>query len=251
MALAVQATRDSLGDESLLTGWALLVSTAGLYLLSLRKKWVAARLGPVSAWLQVHVYLGVFASCIFLMHIGWPIHGPFESLLALCFCIVAISGVALGVLSRTTPRKLAAIERDYRVEEIPALQAAVAQDAHQIAIGSSELGEGATLSEYYQRRLLPYFQTPRGLAYQLVPTGYKRRQLLCELEDLDRYLADKGAISRRTLSAMVRSKDDLDFHYALQTRLRMLLALHVALTWSLALMIGVHVVLVYRFQGAL
>ena len=249
-AMLVQFVRDHLGDESTFTGWTLFVSTAGLYLLTARKRLIHKRLGPVSYWLQMHAYLGTFASVVFLMHIGWPIRGLFESCLAACFVIVAVSGIALGIMSRVTPRKLAALPRDYLLEAIPALQMSVAQDAHQIAIDSAEFGEGATLAEYYQRRLLPFFQTPRGVVYRMLPNGIKRRQLLRELSDLDRYLASKGIVSQQRLVAMVKQKDDLDYHLALQTRLRALFALHVSLTWALALMVGVHVVLVYRFQGA-
>lgn len=250
-ASIVQAIRDRLGDESTFTGWTLLASTAGLYLLSARKKWIQARLGPVAAWMQMHVYMGVFASVVFLMHIGWPIRGVFEMSLASCFAIVAVTGIVLGVMSRTTPVKLAALPTDYRLERIPAIQSTVAHSAHITAISSSELGEGATLSEYYQRKLLPFFQTPRSFWYRILPNGLTRRRLLRELDDLDRYLAKEGIASRQNLTSMVKSKDDLDYQYALQTRLRMLFALHISLTWALVLMIGVHVVLVYRFQGAL
>lgn len=250
-AMWVQVIRDRLGDESTFTGWTLLVSTAGLYLLSARKRVIQTKLGPVAAWLQMHVYMGTFASVVFLMHIGWPVRGIFESFLAACFVIVAVSGIVLGVVSRSTPKKLAAIDQDYKLERIPALQAVVSQNAHATALGSASFGEGATLSEYYQRRLLPFFQAPRSILYRIVPNGLKRRQLLRELGDLDRYLAEQGLTSRQELSAMVRSKDDLDYHFALQTRLRLLFTFHVALTWALALMIGVHVVMVYRFQGVL
>jgi hypothetical protein len=250
-ALAVQWTRNRLGDESTLTGWTLLASTAGLYLLTARKRMIARRLGPVAAWLQLHMYMGTFASVVFLMHIGLPIRGIFEVWLASCFVIVAVSGIALGFMSRSMPKKLAAIESDYLLEQIPALQFSVARDAHQVALASASLGEGATLAEFYQRRLLPFFQAPRSLVYRLVPNGITRRQLLRELNDLDRYLAERGTESRQRLVTMVKSKDDLDYHMALQTRLRMLFVCHVSLTWALALMIGVHVVLVYRFQGSM
>lgn len=246
----VQFTRDRLGDESTFTGWTLLAATVGLYLLPLRKKLIRYRLGPVAGWLQMHVYLGAFASAVFLMHIGWPIRGIFELLLAGAFAFVTLSGLLLGVMSRTTPRRLAAIPEDFHLEQIPARQAVVARAAHKVALGSAQFGEGATLSEYYQRRLLPFFQSPRSFFYLLAPNGFTRRQLLRELGDLDRYLADQGIASRQTLAAMVRSKDDLDYHYALQTRLRLLLSMHVLLTWALALMTGLHVVLVHRFQGA-
>ncbi len=248
---AVDWTRRRLGDESTLTGWTLLIATGGLYLLTVRKRLIRHPLGPVSFWLQMHIYMGTFASIIFLMHIGWPVRGLFESLLAACFAIVAGSGILLGFLSRSTPRKLAAIERDFPLERIPVLQSAVARDAHQIALDSSNFGEGATLAEFYQRRLLPFFQLPRSLPYRLIPNGVKRRLLLRELNDLDRYLAQQGIASRQALVAMVKAKDDLDYHQALQFRLRLMVAFHISLTWTLALMIGVHVVLVYRFSGAL
>ncbi len=250
-AQAVQWTHNRLGDESTLTGWTLLASTAGLYLLSVRKQFVTARLGRVSAWLQVHVYMGTFASILFLMHIGWPVRGIFETLLAVCFTIVAFSGIVLGVMSRRTPKRLLAIPVDRRLEQIPADRATVAREAHETALASAQFGEGATLAEYYKQSLLPFFQSPRGVLYLMVPNGILRRKLLRELGDLERYLADRGNSSRTALAAMVTTKDDLDYQYALQARLRLLFTFHLSLTWALAIMIGVHVVLVYRFQGTL
>ncbi len=250
-ASAVQSVRDHLGDASTLTGWTLLVSTAGLYLLTARKQFVSDRLGRVAVWLQFHTYMGTFASIVFLMHIGWPVRGVFEIFLATCFVIVALSGIALSVMSRRTPLKLSTLPVDHRLEEIPAIRAAVARNAHAAALASAEVGEGATLAEYYQQRLLPFFQSPRSLIFGLLPNGVERRRLLRELDDLQRYLAEHGNASRGELATLVMTKDDLDYQYALQSRLRMLYALHVSLTWALALMIGVHVVLVYRFQGVL
>ena len=249
--VTVEWIQSQLGDESTFTGWTLLAATAGLYLLTARKKNIALRLGPVSAWLQVHAYMGTFASVVFLLHIGWPIRGTFELFLATCFTVVASSGVILGIMSRSTPRKLAAIQGDFHLERIPGLQSTVASDVHRVALLSANFGEGATLAEYYQRRLLPFFQLPRSILYRCIPNGIKRRQLLRELHDLDRYLADQGVDSRKQLVAMVIAKDDLDYHQALQMRLRWCYALHISLTWALALMIGVHVVLVYRFSGAM
>lgn len=80
--MCMQYVSNQLGDRAVFTGWVLLVATASLYLLTLRKKWIQLKLGPVAMWLKVHVYVGSFASCIFLMHIGWPIRGLFESSLA-------------------------------------------------------------------------------------------------------------------------------------------------------------------------
>jgi len=250
-ALGVDWTSRRLGDESTFTGVVLLIATLSLYLLTLRKKWLTKRLGPVSAWLQMHVYVGIFTSAVFLMHIGWPIRGPFELCLAACFCFVAGSGILLAIMSRLTPLRLSALKRDHSLERIPALQVALAEEAHRIAMSSTRLGEGATLSEFYQRRLLPYFQGQRGWSYLLLPTGTKRRRLLSELEDLDRYLSDQTLDYRQQFSHMVQSRDDLDYQSALQKRLRLFFAVHIALTWTLIILVAVHVTLVVRFSGAL
>lgn len=248
--LALQSVRNRLGDEATLTGWTLLASTAGLYLLTVRKKLIRRRLGPVAGWLQMHVYMGSFASIIFFMHIGWPVRGIFESVLAGSFLFVAVTGIVLGYLSRTTPRRLGALTIDNHQDQIPALQGSVAGDAHELALSSTALGEGATLAEFYQRRLLKFFRTPRGFWFCMLPSGVRRRQLLRELGDLDRYLGTAGVGNRQSMSAMVTAKDDLDYQYALQYRLKFFFLMHVSMTWSLALMIAVHVVLVLRFQGS-
>ncbi len=240
-----------LGDTATFTGWTLLVATISLYALSARKKWITLRVGPVSGWLQVHAYTGTFASIIFFFHVQFPLTGYFETFLASAFLFVAGTGIALGYLSRSTPQRLAAIPGDNHQDLIPALQANVAEEAHARALASTAGGEGATLAEYYQQKLLPYFRTPRGMLYTLLPTGNLRRRLLRELNDLDRYLGPTGLQERQALTAMVQQKDDLDYQFALQYRLKLFFMLHVSLVWSLALMIAVHVVLVYRFQGTI
>lgn len=250
-ALAVDWISRRLGDESTLTGIVLLLATSSLYLLSIRKRLVTFSIGPVATWLQWHVYAGTFASLVFLMHVRWPVRGAFELCLASCFIFVAASGIALGILSRLTPQRLLALRQSHTLERIPVLQYAVAEQAHRVALSSTKLGEGATLSEYYQRRLLPYFQSQRSWFYRLLPTGGRRRQLLLELADLDRYLASGGLDCRRQLSSMVQSKDDLDYQLALQARLRWFFKVHVALTWSLVILVAVHVALVLGFSGKL
>lgn len=250
--LLEQAAR-TLGDPAVISGWTLLASTAGLYGLGLRKRrWAQSlSLGPVAAWLQVHTYLGIFALIVFCMHIGWPIRGYFEIALASMFLFISASGACLMWYSRRVPKLLSVVKRDYRYEDIPVLQAELAERAHATVLKSAETGAGATLAEFYQRRLLKFFHTPRGLLYRCLPTGAKRRQLLRDLEDLDRYLDVGGLVFRQTLSSLVIQKDDTDFHRAMQQRLRFMMAAHVAFTWALVLMIAVHIVLILRFQGTM
>ncbi|MCC6511222.1 MAG: hypothetical protein IT423_19125 [Pirellulaceae bacterium] len=249
--LALEQVRRWLGDPAMASGWTLLVSTLGLYGLGMRKRAIARSLGPVAAWLQVHTYLGLFATVVFVMHVDWPIRGQFELAMAAMFLFISLSGAVLLWHSRRVPKLLAVVKRDYRFEDIPQIQADLAAEAHATVLQSANTGAGATLAEYYQRRLLNYFHSPRSWLYRCLPTGTRRRQLLRELEDLDRYLDSSSLVFRQKLSSLVISKDDTDFHHAMQQRLRWLVASHVALTWSLLLMIAVHIVLVLRFQGAM
>lgn len=247
----LEQVRRSLGDVAMASGWTLLASTIGLYALGMRKRTHNWRLGPVAAWLQVHSYLGMFALIVFVWHVGWPIRGSFELALTAMFLFISLSGVVLLCLSRRIPKQLSAVQGDHRLEDIPLTHRYLAHRAHELVVESANLGCGATLVEYYQKRLLQFFHSRRNIFYRLLPSGTKRRQLLSELQDLDRYLDAEGQTIRQKLSELVVRKDDTDFHSALQRRLRFLVACHVAFTWSLLLMIAVHVILVLRFQGAI
>ena len=50
---------------------------------------------------------------------------------------------------------------------------------------------------------------------------------------------------------MVRKKDDLDYHTAMQGRLKMWLFVHIAMTWSLLIFSVVHGVLAHAYGGGL
>lgn len=249
--LALERVSQWLGDPAMTSGWTLMTSTLGLYGLGLRKRMISRPLGRVAGWLQVHTYLGLFALCVFFLHVGVPVRGRFEVALAAMFLFISVSGGVLMWYSRRVPKLLSSVKRDIRFEDIPQMQSQMADEAHQAVLLSAESAAGATLADYYQRRLLRYFHSPRSWIYRLVPTGHKRRQLLRELDDLDRYLDEKSLPFRQKLSALVISKDDTDFHRAMQQRLRWLITCHVAFTWSLLVMIALHVVLVMRFQGAM
>ncbi|GIW98998.1 MAG: hypothetical protein KatS3mg111_2331 [Pirellulaceae bacterium] len=246
----LRAVDERLGDAAILSGWLLLSAYVGLMLLWIRKRIYARRWGRVAGWLALHRRLGWFAAAVFMMHIGWPIEGRFEQVLAMSFLVVTATGILVSIASRTVPRRLLALPTDYRWEQIPALQRQVAQQAHCQAIASASFDEGATLAEFYHTQLLPFFQGSRSWLYVAWPSGSRRRRLVGQLHQLRRYLGPRGKEVEQTLARLVQQKDDLDYHYALQRRLRVAYAAHVALTWALGMMIAAHVVLALRFQGA-
>ena len=83
----------------------------------------------------------------------------------------------------------------------------------------------------------------------IVPSGVRRRRLLNGLKELDRYLENDGKQTAGQFAALVRCRDDLDYQFAIQLRLRLWLVIHSV--FSLALLAGaiIHAALVLRFVG--
>ena len=107
------------------------------------------------------------------------------------------------------------------------------------------------LARFYRNRLAEYFERPRSLAYLANPNGRLRRQLMSEIDDLDRYLSSDQRSLGRQLSQMVKKKDDLDYHAAQQGRLKIWLFAHIGFTYSLLLFSIVHGVMAHAFAGGL
>ena len=130
----------------------------------------------------------------------------------------------------------------------PALRLQLAHEARQTAMGT--LGGTEVIPRFYLNQLLPFFEKPRGLRYALFPSGRRKRQLLGELQGLERYLSvDQRPVGRR-LASIVQKKDDLDYHHALQGRLKLWLFLHIGFTYSLVAISVLHGILVHAFSGS-
>ncbi|MEM9412359.1 MAG: hypothetical protein AAGA30_14690, partial [Planctomycetota bacterium] len=74
-------------------------------------------------------------------------------------------------------------------------------------------------------------------------------RLLTELNDLQRYLSDEQRQVSSHLSTYINRKDDLDYHVAMQGRLKLWLFFHIGFTYSLLTISILHGVLVHAFAG--
>lgn len=74
---------------------------------------------------------------------------------------------------------------------------------------------------------------------------------MAEIEELDRFLAIDQRTVSRGLTELVKRKDDLDYHQAVQGRLKIWLFVHIGLTYSLLAVSFLHMVLVHAFTGDL
>ncbi len=249
--IAIVAWVDArLGHASILTGSILLACLLGLILIGVRRRLPILPLGKVSTWTQVHLYTGFFSSAVYFMHVPTLIaDGVFERGLSIAFLTVTLSGFYGLYASRTLPKRLTAVEGQHRFDRVAWHRDQIAATARTLL---DDLGESSgirVLGNFYTKFLYPFFDTRPSLAYVMVPTGIRRRRLLSGLRELDRYLEEEGRGAAGKLAALVRHRDDLDYQFALQLRLRVWLVVHGTL--SIVLVVGslVHAVLVLRYLG--
>jgi hypothetical protein len=240
----------SLHSSSFFSGWVLLGAMVFLAAFSLRKKLPAPPLGSAAAWLQVHIYIGIGSAGLFLMHVGWRWPGGwFEGALTALYAATFTSGMIGLYWTRTLPRRLSRLGEEVIYERIAALRGQL-RDQAQAAVLSAVRGGGATtLGEFYNARLQDFFSRHRGWRYRLWPTAVLRKQLLAELTDATRYLSDDERKTAEELFALVRRRDDLDYHEALQWRLKAWLFVHIALTYPLLMAAALHAWLAHVFYG--
>jgi hypothetical protein len=237
-------------NSSFFTGYVFIGCLFFLTALGMRKRLsFIPNVGSASFWMQLHIYVGFATFVIFAMHINWRIpDGGLEIFLSVLYLFVALSGVYGLYATRVLPKRLTAIDEEIIYERIPAFRQKLAVQARAIVLEACEASE--VLAKFYSNRLIFFFERPRSLAYRFSPSGNRRRQLVGEIEALDRFLAEDQRVASRKLAGLVRQKDDLDFHHAIQGRLKIWLFAHIGVTYSLLVVAIVHGIMAHAFSGA-
>jgi hypothetical protein len=233
-----------------LSGWALVVLMLVLTLYNGRKKIPFLPLLSSQAWLQFHIYAGLFTGVLFGIHINYRLPtGWFEITLAWLYLLVMISGIGGLVLSRTTPKRLTTFGGEVIFERIPAIRHQCKINVERLALQSVTEARSPAIADFYVEHLKAFFEGPCHVWLHVWGSRRPLNVLLNKMENLNRYL---NAKERETLSQvieLVRQKDGLDYHYALQLALKGWLFVHIPLTYSLLLFTLVHIILVFAFSG--
>lgn len=230
-----------LGNASLFSGSALLVCLFMLVAIGARRRLMMLPLWSVSTWLQVHLYTGIFACAVFAIHAPKIIaNGWFEGILSWLFIGVSASGIYGIYASRTIPKRLTAVPTGPRYDRIDWHRDQyhrAATDVHQsLASG----GGGEVLADFYTKKLQPYFASGMPLSFRIQPTPRRRQALLAELGDLKRYLGGESLAAANQLSALIRHRDELDYHHGLQWKLRSWVIVHAAISLVLVVWAVIH-----------
>ncbi|HUR45608.1 MAG TPA: hypothetical protein VMZ27_06960 [Candidatus Saccharimonadales bacterium] len=240
--------RQTLPNYNFVTGWTFLAVMVLLALYNGRKKLPFLPLGKSETWLQIHIYAGFFTVILFLIHLNFRLpRAWFGNSLALLYLLVTGSGIAGLILSRVVPRRLSTRGGEVIYEKIPALRYGLQQQAEALAVGPE--AKSPALADFYVRKLAVFFTGRQNFWLHLLESRRPVSALLTELDDLKRYLDDKERPALERLAQLVRQKDGLDYHDALQTSLKLWLFVHLPLTYSLMIFSVLHVALVFAFSG--
>lgn len=238
----------ALPNYAYLTGWVLFVFMVLLAVYNARKKLPFLPLGNSESWLQIHIYAGFFSVLLFLIHLNFRVPtGYFEGTLAWIYALVTASGVVGLGLTRVLPARLSSRGGEVICEKIPALRHALRQQAEALALGAD--AKSPAIAEFYARKLNGFFSGPQNFWRHLLESRRPLNAVLVELEELRRYLNDAERATLEKLAQLVRQKDGLDYHRALQTTLKLWLFVHLPLTYSLMIFSLLHIVLVFAFSG--
>lgn len=239
----------SLRGAAYLSGWMLLSTIFVLTLYNFRKKLPYPPLLNSAIWLQLHIYLGLFCTLLFALHVGLHIpNGPFEVALAAVFAIVVVSGLIGLFLSRFIPRWLALRGEDVLFERIPNLRKQVRERAEKLIVQSVAETDVTTLANFYRDRLNVFFSTNPVWAH-VIQSKRGLHSLVEDLKAINRYLDSREKEIGGELVELVETKDSLDYHYAMQGLLKIWLFVHIPATYVMLLMVALHVWLVYAFAG--
>jgi len=245
--LAHETLRRQLPDYAYLTGWGLFGFMLLLTLFNARKKLPFLPLGRAETWLQIHIYGGFFTVILFLIHLDFrPPRGGFEITLAALFGVVTVSGIAGLILSRVLPRRLQTRGGEVLYEKIPMIRHGVKMQAETLALGAAS---SPAIADFYVRRLADFFDGPQNFWRHLAESRRPVNQRLLALNDLRRHLSEAEGVTLEKLAQLVREKDGLDYHRALQGSLKLWLFVHLPFTYALMLFTLFHIVLVFAFSG--
>jgi len=222
-----------------------------IYLLAffaIRKRWYKSTLGTLEQWLQSHIYLGLLAFVILLMHTGGRFNDKIAITTFILVFIVVASGAVGAVLYVTVPRMLTEVESNLTVEEI-------SDQLNQLARNMARLASGR--STPFQRIYDEVMKEslPGGLAgWRLLLQLGRRRKKGYDSGDWPRLLAlvpKEEQEELRQLLVFSRQRKELLLRLLFQQRyknvLEFWLYIHVPFTVALLAFAALHVIAVFYY----
>jgi hypothetical protein len=235
-------------NSAILTGYSLFGLILFVAAFNVRKKLSVLPLFRASTWLVFHVIGGLLCFVLFWLHTDsiWPL-GVYESLLALIFYLVCLSGIAGFIIQRLNARSLTETGIEVIYERIPAELANLREEVEQIVLDCTEKTGSDTVANHYVDTLMWYFRQPRFYWPIIFRHGNASTWLRNNKASVSRYLNAEEMGYFNQVVRNIELKKLIDVHYALQDINKKWLLLHLPLSAGLLLMSFWHLLLVEVF----
>jgi hypothetical protein len=249
---------NSLRDPRYLDGW-VLAGGMGLQL-SFHIAIKTASLSAKSAarWRKIHIFVGYLLVAVFISHSDLSLPDTaFEWVLWAGFVLVTLSGIFGTYLDWSLQAKYGLDERIGH-DRIAARRAELARDVHaavsQTDPAASEIAlpvppDDAWIMDLYTTHLRDFFQGQRNYVAHLIGSQRPLKQLSDEIDNLSRYVDQRGQAKLAAIKNLVIEKDRLDFARVYLMLAKGWLFVHVPATYVLIVLTVLHVVVVYAFSS--
>ncbi|MFY9556386.1 MAG: cyclic nucleotide-binding domain-containing protein [Blastocatellia bacterium] len=232
-----------------ITGLVGLIGIAGVMTYPVRRQIYKRRAGPLRYWLLSHIYLGVIAGIMILLHGGTESGGLLTTLLMISFDLVIFTGFLGLFLYLVVPRLLT------RIEGAPLLIDDLKQRREELQKLLAEIGSSPSedLRSIVKGRVIPKF-----VSFGYLLRQYLKRESLealidsakgrfsAEIKGL-RNEADRGKLERAVeASATLRRVDALIYLHRL---LKVWLPPHVATTSLMLALLVIHIIQVIYYAA--
>jgi hypothetical protein len=231
------------------TGLVGLVGIAGVMTYPVRKPIYRRRAGALRYWLLAHIYLGVLAGIVLLMHGGSHGGGLLTSALMLWFDAVIVTGLFGLFCYIVVPRIMTSIEGDpLLIEDLEGRRTELREELAAIKAGSDE-----QLRDLIKGRVRRHFSSLSYLLGQYLrreeltaSLAKGRLQFKAEIAALDDPEKRKLFLKAIERSATLRRVESLIYLHRL---LKVWLAPHVVSTSVMLALMVVHIVQVVFFKA--
>ncbi len=250
---------NGLRDPRYLDGWMLVGGmTLQLYFHVAKK---TASLSPKAAlrWRKIHIFLGYLLIAAFILHSDFSLPDTgFEWALWAGFVMVALSGI-FGTYLTWSLKAKPRIDEGTGYDRIPDHRAALARAVHAAIADPNHPAAAAIalpappydtwLMDLYIDHLRDFFQGQRNFSAHLIGSRRPLKRLTDEIDNLSRYVDQRGQEKLAAIKELVVEKDRLDFARVYLGLTRAWLFVHVPVTYSLIVLTVLHVLVVYAFSS--
>lgn len=232
------------------SGWLVFLFMVVLALLNIRKKLSFLPLGRAYIWVQFHIYGGLITALMYLLHtkFQWP-NGIFESLMAVFFLLVVMSGLLGVYLSRSLPSLMNNRAERIFLSRIPGRKYSLAKKITAEVESCIRQGGQERYLAFYRTKIVPFLTGTSNISSHIIASQlpYQRWDEIIAAEK--QFMLELEKKSLDNLTPLIHQKIDLDFQYVMQILLKGWLFVHIPLSFLLMLLALLHIILVYGFIG--